>query len=269
MEALIPCCSICLGSLGAFDEPTRLRGCGHVYHKECVRSWLQKTPLCPDCRKPASEVDFLKDFVLVGIIEQLKTMNVSFIEPSANPPVPVPASRGIEESNNNNNSNNNTNMYNNNQNNNQNNSNNQNNTNNLNGNTTNVYNNNSNNTKRCPAYHAHPLTVVSNPKTIYPPHGQWFCDICGGPSTLSSQMHHCMECGSFDMCGSCLIRGTTTPVFQSTKHHHPLTQCDPNVIYAQFRGKWHCNVCRRNNQTDMYHCFPCKDYDMCATCVHR
>ena len=59
-------------------------------------------------------------------------------------------------------------------------------------------------------------------------------DICSSPSTISTQMYHCMECGSFDMCQSCFTRGTSTPVHRSSTHPHSLTQCDPNVIYSQY-----------------------------------
>jgi hypothetical protein len=223
------------------------------------------------------EADLQKDFVLANVIEQLKSMNVSFIEPLTSPSTPPlppvnepigPLSYAPAASAQNINPNiyqqvpqpnYQTNPYSNYQ-----------------SNIPNPYNpinNNMNYTtiqgelKKCPAYHVHPLRVVANPKTIYPPHGQWFCDICTAPSTPASQMHHCMDCGSFDMCGACFGRGTAANVHYSVKHAHPLTQCDPNVVYAQFRGKWHCNICRKNNQPEMFHCFPCKDFDMCGACA--
>jgi hypothetical protein len=268
MEGIIPCCSICLISLCALDEPTRLRNCGHAYHKDCVRSWLHKTPQCPECRKPAGESDLQKDFVLITISDQLKALG--FVD--GVPPPSLTAStissisaalggqREVPSSDITTSSQPNTTVHNINV---------TSNTYITNANTTSALSFSNNIVKRCPAYHVHPLTIVPNPKTIYPPHGQWFCDICGAGSTLTSQMHHCMECGSFDMCANCFTRGSTTTVLSSSRHAHTLTLCDPNVIYAQFRGKWHCNLCRKNNQPEMYHCFPCKDFDICGSCANR
>jgi len=257
MDNIIPVCSICLISLAAFDEPTRLKNCGHAYHRECVLGWLKKNAQCPECRKGAGEVDLQKDFVLISIIDGLKSMNITF---EGSNPSPLPSSiisptttpnsvistSSISSSNlatsptNTNNTN-------------------------VNNNTNNINNNNSNpNVKRCPAFHSHPLTVILDSKTIYPPSGQWFCDICG--TGQAGTMHHCTECGTFDMCGACMTRGLNTTVHSSPRHLHPITLSDPNVIYSKFRGKWHCNLCRKNNQPEMFHCYTCQDFDVCGTC---
>ncbi len=61
-------------------------------------------------------------------------------------------------------------------------------------------------------------------------------------------------------------------------HHCPcLPPCPPSsdsrpdwLIFwfcITYNGRWHCNMCKRNNQTVMYHCYICGDYDMCETCI--
>ena len=44
-----PECTICLDSLVEGDEVRRLK-CGHVFHAECIDSWLVKVAACPLCR---------------------------------------------------------------------------------------------------------------------------------------------------------------------------------------------------------------------------
>jgi hypothetical protein len=52
-----PCCAICLSqSLG---DLVCLSNCGHVFHRECVAVWLQKTHNCPSCKartNPSTDV---------------------------------------------------------------------------------------------------------------------------------------------------------------------------------------------------------------------
>ena len=40
-------CSVCLQSMDLMDEA--VLACGHVYHEECIRSWLQRSGKCPQC----------------------------------------------------------------------------------------------------------------------------------------------------------------------------------------------------------------------------
>lgn len=53
-------CSICLG---AFREGQQLfiLDCGHVYHEDCILTWLDEDSVCPICRKTmtGSDLDFV------------------------------------------------------------------------------------------------------------------------------------------------------------------------------------------------------------------
>lgn len=42
-------CSICLDDITVHTQQSIL-SCGHVYHKNCVRNWLQQHSACPECR---------------------------------------------------------------------------------------------------------------------------------------------------------------------------------------------------------------------------
>ncbi|KAF7013734.1 hypothetical protein CFC21_027800 [Triticum aestivum] len=46
------CCPICLQEFdaGGEREGRRLPACSHVFHLECIRSWLLRKPHCPMCR---------------------------------------------------------------------------------------------------------------------------------------------------------------------------------------------------------------------------
>ncbi|KAM3392553.1 hypothetical protein ACQJBY_013601 [Aegilops geniculata] len=46
------CCPICLQEFEAGGERAgwRLPACSHVFHLECIRSWLLRKPHCPMCR---------------------------------------------------------------------------------------------------------------------------------------------------------------------------------------------------------------------------
>lgn len=44
-------CAICQEALEAGQTALKLPDCGHVYHDQCVRSWLEKQHTCPLCRK--------------------------------------------------------------------------------------------------------------------------------------------------------------------------------------------------------------------------
>jgi len=197
-----------------------------------VEGWIKKTALCPDCRKPSVIADIQKDFVMIGIIDALKSAILSSM--ITQPPVSsanTQSSSSTPPSTSPNNSSQNISSI-----------------------------------KRCPAFHAHPLIKVLDPSTIYSPNGRWFCNICSEGAPPGSVMYHCNECGSFDMCSSCFARGNASPISNSPRHNHPVTLSDPNTIYAKFKGKWHCNLCRKNNQGDMYHCYSCQDFDICGTC---
>merc|ERR1719401_2472200 len=46
-----PSCSICLED---FDEETpfvKTKSCSHLFHKQCLRGWLQVNRTCPLCRE--------------------------------------------------------------------------------------------------------------------------------------------------------------------------------------------------------------------------
>uniref|UniRef100_A0A9I9CID4 RING-type domain-containing protein n=3 Tax=Cucumis melo TaxID=3656 RepID=A0A9I9CID4_CUCME len=44
-------CSICLDGFRKGQWCRRLGGCGHVYHRKCIDSWLVRVSACPLCRR--------------------------------------------------------------------------------------------------------------------------------------------------------------------------------------------------------------------------
>ena len=54
------------------------------------------------------------------------------------------------------------------------------------------------------------------------------------------------------------------------KHPHPLKMYkDMSQIYVAYGGNWKCDLCGRNGGVGMecYHCFECKNFDLCSACV--
>ncbi|KAJ4833139.1 hypothetical protein Tsubulata_006250 [Turnera subulata] len=45
-----PPCVVCLDGFREGQWCRKLDGCGHVFHRRCVDSWLVKVPACPICR---------------------------------------------------------------------------------------------------------------------------------------------------------------------------------------------------------------------------
>ncbi|KAK9716093.1 hypothetical protein RND81_06G210900 [Saponaria officinalis] len=43
-------CTVCLGEYKGSEMVRELGECGHVFHVECVDSWLRLSPTCPLCR---------------------------------------------------------------------------------------------------------------------------------------------------------------------------------------------------------------------------
>ncbi|CAL4972311.1 unnamed protein product [Urochloa decumbens] len=51
-DGAAPSCSICFEEAA---EATRLPGCGHGFHSECIGKWFQKASTCPVCRRDKFE----------------------------------------------------------------------------------------------------------------------------------------------------------------------------------------------------------------------
>ena len=47
-------CSICIDNINKGEEYSEL-SCNHIYHTNCILSWLEKHATCPTCRKNIDE----------------------------------------------------------------------------------------------------------------------------------------------------------------------------------------------------------------------
>jgi hypothetical protein len=48
-------CAVCLEVLPQDPDKTQKTGCSHVFHKECLATWLDKHNTCPTCRQITHE----------------------------------------------------------------------------------------------------------------------------------------------------------------------------------------------------------------------
>ncbi|KAL8457741.1 hypothetical protein ACS0TY_034745 [Phlomoides rotata] len=51
-------CAICLESFNGGEKCRILENCNHIFHAECIDSWLLKTAACPVCRTDAQSPQF-------------------------------------------------------------------------------------------------------------------------------------------------------------------------------------------------------------------
>ena len=54
-------CSTCMESITANSDSSVIP-CGHVFHSECIKSWLNRQPNCPHCRKGTTIDQVIKIF---------------------------------------------------------------------------------------------------------------------------------------------------------------------------------------------------------------
>ena len=53
-------CSICLDNLKFSDQNISVLKCGHIFHHDCLKSWIQIRHTCPDCRRIIDKNSFIK-----------------------------------------------------------------------------------------------------------------------------------------------------------------------------------------------------------------
>ena len=51
-------CSICLDVLNNGQELRKLGGCGHQFHKECIKDWFRQNRVCPLCMREVERSQF-------------------------------------------------------------------------------------------------------------------------------------------------------------------------------------------------------------------
>jgi len=64
-------CIICRDALLLSEQPKKLPGCGHVFHKYCLKGWLMQQNTCPTCRRDIMAA--VKEEARLASVEQLQT----------------------------------------------------------------------------------------------------------------------------------------------------------------------------------------------------
>lgn len=49
------CCVVCLNDVIGGEDCRKLPKCGHVFHVECVDTWLERNWTCPICRRQVTD----------------------------------------------------------------------------------------------------------------------------------------------------------------------------------------------------------------------
>lgn len=59
-------CSICDDTfVGVYQETTYTTHCGHVFHYQCLMTWLERSHTCPHCRSIISKDNIIRLFLQV------------------------------------------------------------------------------------------------------------------------------------------------------------------------------------------------------------
>lgn len=75
-------CSICQENVTC---ATRIRGCGHCFHDQCIQQWFSMNPRCPMCRHDVREAGPPRREVLLGTARQGRTLTLDhFLNTSIN-----------------------------------------------------------------------------------------------------------------------------------------------------------------------------------------
>ena len=66
-------CIICLDTIDTTKDPVSVLKCGHVFHQNCITTWLENRNSCPKCKKIVIEGQIISKLYL----ERTDYMNVS------------------------------------------------------------------------------------------------------------------------------------------------------------------------------------------------
>ncbi|BAT89530.1 hypothetical protein VIGAN_06050400 [Vigna angularis var. angularis] len=62
-------CAICLEEFKNGEECVEFSVCGHIFHCDCIKQWLEEKPTCPNCRH-----------CVASSATMLKTTSMEFLE---------------------------------------------------------------------------------------------------------------------------------------------------------------------------------------------
>jgi len=102
------------------------------------------------------------------------------------------------------------------------------------------------------------------------------CDLCGAEPS-NGYAFVCRDCSSpddeedddgaelpFVLCAQCLSSLDVPEL-----HEHRVCVSDPNKVYPETKGEWHCDVCGGGGKrvSQMWHCKQCGTFDLCSNCA--
>ena len=114
-------------------------------------------------------------------------------------------------------------------------------------------------------FHSHPLVAVETGSRT------WDCSHCNR-AICDTKHYQCIRKScEYRLCVNCFSKQLEIHPY----HQHPLHVCDPQVVYPQSGGMWHCDRCTVNatghrpvalsHMETMYHCEQC-EFDLCYSC---
>ena len=76
-------CLICQEDINFCHEEISVLNCGHLFHKKCLKQWLDTNSTCPECKSAVTRNDFVQniypskredsDFMLNKLSEETET----------------------------------------------------------------------------------------------------------------------------------------------------------------------------------------------------
>jgi len=83
-------CAVCLQELVADELAVKLP-CKHLFHEECVRTWLKKQHTCPTCRAPLPQKGTASSEAEPTNAESLREWMEAWSQPRGTAPMPSSA----------------------------------------------------------------------------------------------------------------------------------------------------------------------------------
>ena len=61
IDKMLVNCLVCLGDINLFDKEVSILNCGHFFHDNCLKNWLNQQMNCPECRATVTRGNFARN----------------------------------------------------------------------------------------------------------------------------------------------------------------------------------------------------------------
>ena len=74
-------CLVCLDDINLFDKKVSILNCGHFFHNNCLKDWLDRQMNCPECRSVVNREHYVRN-IFPNINDEILSHRKSLINRS-------------------------------------------------------------------------------------------------------------------------------------------------------------------------------------------